>query len=306
MAIAKLNSLFHKVDLSLLKYFFDVANFGGFTKASNATGASQPALSLGVQKLEKTLGVKLIRRGGRDFGLTDEGRELLQFCQRFEAGLQTVVESFEAESGSRKILRVLKIGTALSVGFGPLVPVCNRAVKSKRPLELELTAQNTYDLMRSLTESQIDAALLPNDVHDSHLCFAPIHEGPITFIVGPRSAASVSKPDWMEHVDNLNLITYPRETPMRALTDKIVREKQMHFRQTLSINSVEAMKMMVSRNVGGAFVLRSLVLEELRARALFEPKENVIRVKSGVMLATRNDERGAEISDLILELMDIK
>ena len=302
MSISKYNSVFHKIDLSLLKYFFDVANYGGFTKASRATGASQPALSLGLQKLEKSLAVKLVRRGGHNFELTEEGRDLLQFCKRFESGLQNVVESFGSDLSHR---RVLRIGTALSVGFGPLLSVCERATRLEHPFELELSTENTYDLMKQLTESQIDAALLPSDVNDSNLKFDTVHQDQITFVAGPKASALFSGSDWMERVNQLNLITYPRETPMRAVTDNIVREKQLSFKGMLSVNSIEALKMMVSRSIGGAFVLRSLVLNELRSGVMFEPKRNMIRVKSGVMLATRDDERGAEVSRLILDLMDL-
>ena len=173
-------------------------------------------MSLGVQKLEKTLGVKLLRRGGRDFSLTDEGRELLQFCKRFEAGLQTVVENFDPKEGSRAVSsgtsnRDRAFGRFRAARFG-LQP--GREVQT--PVELELTAQNTYDLMRSLTESQIDAALLPNDVHDSHLRFRPDSPGFHHFHRGPENAALVSKPDWMEHVEHLNLITYPRDADARV------------------------------------------------------------------------------------------
>ena len=96
------------------------------------------------------------------------------------------------------------------------------------------------------------------------------------------------------------LVTFPRETPMRSTIDKLVRDRRMHFARVVSVNSVEALKMLVSRGIGGAFVLRSLVLGELRSGHV-EPKHNTIRIKSGVSLAVRNDERGAEIAKLVLE-----
>jgi DNA-binding transcriptional LysR family regulator len=294
------SGLFHKVDLSLLKYFFDVASFGGFSKASRATGVSQPALSLGLQKLEKTLKVQLVRRGGGQFSLTDEGRDLLQFCARFESGLKSVVDSFGMESTQA---RTLRIGTALSVGFGPLVSLCSKAGKSKRLISVELTTQNTYDLIRALGDSQLDAALLPIDIYDSGLNFTPVHQDHVTFVVSSKFGSSVSGADWANKVSKLSLITYPRETPMRSIVDKLIQEKQFRFERTISVNSTEALKMLVGRNVGGAFVLRSLVLDELKSGLLVEPKQNMTRMKSGVTLATRADERGEDIKKLILELM---
>lgn len=300
MIISNHNSLFHKIDLSLLKYFFDVASHGGFSKASRATGVSQPALSLGLQKLEKTLKVKLVRRGGGQFSLTEEGRELLQFCTRFESGLKSVVDSFGMESTQA---RTLRIGTALSVGFGPLISLCAQVSRSDRLISAELTTQNTYDLMRALSESQLDAAILPDDVYDSNLKFSPVHKDHVTFVVGSKFASLVSGADWKDKISKLSLITYPRETPMRSTVDKLIQDKQFRFERTISVNSAEAIKMLVSRNIGGAFVLRSLVLDDIKSGTLVEPKQNTTRVKSGITLATRADERGEEIKKLIFELM---
>ena len=288
MSISNHNGVFHKIDLSLLKYFYDVAIYGGFTKASRVTGTSQPALSLGLQKLERTLGVKLVRRGGGQFSLTEEGRELLQFCDRFESGLQSVVESFGAESTQARSLR---IGTALSVGFGPLVPLCSKASKAERLISVELMTQNTYDLLRALSDSQLDAALIPDDIYDSSLRFTQVHQDHLTFIAGAKHAALLTGTGWTQKVSDISLITFPRETPMRSTVDKIIRDKRLHFSRIISVNSMEALKMLVSRGIGAAFVQRSLVSNELRSGSLVEPKQGIIKVKSGIALATQNDER---------------
>jgi DNA-binding transcriptional LysR family regulator len=300
MAISNYNSIFRQVDLSLLKHFFDVATYGGFTKASHATGASQPALSLGLQKLERDLGVSLARRGGGKFSLTEEGRELLQFCNRFESGLQSVVESFGAEPSQA---RALRIGTALSVGFGPLLSLCAHSASSERPMSLELETRNTYELLRAVSDSQLDAALIPDDIYDSGLNYTPLYEDYLTLITGPQFAHFLSKSGWMQKLATMSLITFPRETPMRSTVDKLLRDKRLRFERVISVNSMEALKMLVSRNMGAAFVQRSLVAEELRSKSVFEPKQRMIKVKSGVALATRKDERGTEIVKLILDLM---
>src|SRR5271170_3763124 len=113
MSIYNTNSLFQQLDLDLLKHFYAVATFGGFSKASRATGVSQPSLSLGVQRLEKNLGVTLIDRDSRRLSLTKPGLSLLTFCQRLEGNLESIADALGTKAVS--VRRRLRIGTALSI-----------------------------------------------------------------------------------------------------------------------------------------------------------------------------------------------
>lgn len=50
------------INLNLYKTFYDVAKYGSFSKASEYTFTSQPAISKTIKKLEKELGVQLLYR----------------------------------------------------------------------------------------------------------------------------------------------------------------------------------------------------------------------------------------------------
>ena len=56
-----------------MKYFQAVVKFQSFTKAADECYISQSAISQQIQALEKDLGVKLIKREGRKFSLTQAG-----------------------------------------------------------------------------------------------------------------------------------------------------------------------------------------------------------------------------------------
>jgi DNA-binding transcriptional LysR family regulator len=297
MSIYKSNSLFHRLDLSLLRHFFAIATFGGFSKASRATGISQPALSLGLKKLEKTLGVTLVDRKAREFALTQAGLTLLTFCHRLEGNLEAVVSDLEGKLGS--IRRRLRIGTALSIGFGPLVEVCSSNSQSKDPYEIELSAQNTYQLLNEIVEGTLDAALVPSDVYDTRLKFSKLYQDDVTFVYGSPLKSYFGHKTWTSDAAKLTLVNYPRETPMRSLVDKICMEDELHFRSILSVNGVDAIKKFVVRGIGGAFVLRSLVQEELRRKELFEAKPPKKLPSIGVAIATLQNEHGDDITQIL-------
>lgn len=283
MSIYNFNSIFQQVDLSLLRHFFAIATFGGFSRASRATGVSQPALSLGLKRLEKSLGLELIDRSARPFELTRAGHTLLAFCQRFQGSFESVLSSLGAsEAVAQKRLR---IGTAISIGFGPLDAICARIDSRKETFELEFLAQNTYQLLADVHEGRLDAALVPNDVFDSRLKLIPLVRDRIVFVVGAKHRGSFGKARWRKAALEVPLLTFPRETPMRTLTDKICVTERLEFKTVYAVNSIEALKFFVEQGRGAGFVLRALVEAELESKRIFEENLPIKLPKSGVALA---------------------
>lgn len=63
-----------------LLYFWMVAKEGGITPAAELLHLSQPTLSTQIQKLEKSMGVKLFERKGRTMLLTDTGQTVFRYA----------------------------------------------------------------------------------------------------------------------------------------------------------------------------------------------------------------------------------
>ena len=63
------------LDLNDFFYFVQVVDRGGFTAAGRALGIPKSTLSHRLQELEKSLGVRLLNRTSRRFGMTEAGSE---------------------------------------------------------------------------------------------------------------------------------------------------------------------------------------------------------------------------------------
>ncbi len=301
-SIYNFNSIFQQIDLSALKHFYAVASFGGFSKAARATGQSQPALSLGLQKLEKSLGMKLINRGSRQPSLTKEGLALLSFCQRMESGLDSLVSS--VGSDSLVVRRRLRVGTALSLGFAPLLSGCVDMLRNDDSVELELSTMRTYQLLSDVRDGDLDAALVPDDVYDSGLKFYPVKKDHLIFVVAPSEKAKFKNADWLATVNKMPLITYPRETPMRSFVDKICVQNSIHFRNLVAVNTFDGIVALVKESAGGAFLLRSLVAKDLKLGVLVEAPPGFVLPKSGVALAVRADKQGNQTAKGVLKWLE--
>ena len=63
------------LDLNDFLYFVQVVDRGGFTAAGRTLGIPKSTLSHRIQQLETKLGVRLLNRTSRRFGMTDAGEE---------------------------------------------------------------------------------------------------------------------------------------------------------------------------------------------------------------------------------------
>jgi len=69
------------MELNYLRYFYEVARQGSFTKASRELHVSQPSISRMVSLLEANVGARLLDRAKRGTSLTEAGRTLYVRCE---------------------------------------------------------------------------------------------------------------------------------------------------------------------------------------------------------------------------------
>ncbi|MGI9501569.1 MAG: LysR family transcriptional regulator, partial [Geminicoccaceae bacterium] len=100
---------------SLLRTLITIVDLGGYTRAAEALGRTQPAVSLQMQRLESLLGTKLIESAGRDLRLTEAGETLLRYARQMLQLNDEAVAGFIRPSATG----VLRIGlpTDYAVAF---------------------------------------------------------------------------------------------------------------------------------------------------------------------------------------------
>ena len=89
------------MELRHLRTFEAVARHRSFTRASEELMVAQPAVSQQVRRLERELGVDLLRRTSRHVALTEPGEVLLAGARRVLAEAASVVDELQALRGLR-------------------------------------------------------------------------------------------------------------------------------------------------------------------------------------------------------------
>lgn len=90
------------LDVTTLRSFVAVSEYGGVTRAAGFLHLTQSAVSMQLKRLEELLGVSLLDRSGRTVALTAEGEQLLIYARRIVSLNDEVVtrltdQAFEGE-----------------------------------------------------------------------------------------------------------------------------------------------------------------------------------------------------------------
>ncbi|MGY1746446.1 LysR family transcriptional regulator [Blastococcus sp. SYSU D00695] len=146
------------MELRQLRYFVTVAEELHFGRAAARLHMSQPPLSAQVQKLEHTLGVRLLERSTRRTTLTPAGELFLRRAREILAAADAAAdEAREADAGRRGRLRVGFVGSA---NFTVLPPAI-RAFRQDRPgVEVRLEALTSGEQVEALHAGTLDVGLI--------------------------------------------------------------------------------------------------------------------------------------------------
>ncbi len=143
------------MELKHLRAFVTLAEDLHFGRAAERLGIAQPPLSLQIQALEATFGIRLFERSRRHVALTEAGRLLLPEARatlaQAERARQTVQRAARGELGR------LEIGFTGSAPFNSAMPAIISRFRRRWPeLRLSLCEMSTTDQLRALAESGLD------------------------------------------------------------------------------------------------------------------------------------------------------
>jgi DNA-binding transcriptional LysR family regulator len=142
------------VELTHLRYFFNVATTGSFVAGARLSHVTPPAMSKAIRKLEDELGAPLFERTTRKVALTGDGEVLLDRCRQVLATVDAIPRELSDARG--EVGGELRIG-AMEVFSLELLPAALGRLVREHPRLVPLTYEMTPDMMeRHLAEGSLD------------------------------------------------------------------------------------------------------------------------------------------------------
>jgi len=141
------------LDLDAVEAFVRIAELGSFTRAAEAMGTAQAAVSLKLQRLEARLGCRLIERTPRHVQLSARGAAFFEHARELLAVHDRALATFAAAR------QRLTLGISDHVA-GPELPALIARMNAQDPqLLIEIRIGSSGDLLQAFDRRELDAVL---------------------------------------------------------------------------------------------------------------------------------------------------
>lgn len=147
------------MDVESVQAFVAIADFQSFTKAADALGTTQGAISVKLKRLEDRLGNKLIERTPRRVRLSAQGAAFINPAREFLAAHDRAMAALSCEC------RRFRLGIAEHVA-GPEVPTLLARLNERDPaLTIEVRLENSLSLLDAFDKGELDAVIVRQEDH---------------------------------------------------------------------------------------------------------------------------------------------
>ncbi|MEM1105702.1 MAG: hydrogen peroxide-inducible genes activator [Pseudomonadota bacterium] len=144
--------------LRQLSFLDAVAREASFSKAANASGVTQPTLSLAIKELEGLLGAQLIERHARGAVMTPVGLEVARRARAILADAQDLVAA--AQEASRPLSGTFRLGAIPTIAPYVLPKILPGLRAAHPSMKLHLREETTDLLLEEVSARELDAAMI--------------------------------------------------------------------------------------------------------------------------------------------------
>ncbi|MGY4479756.1 DNA-binding transcriptional LysR family regulator [Bradyrhizobium sp. USDA 3364] len=142
------------LDIDTVQAFLLVAGLQGFTRAAEALGTTQAAISMKLQRLETVLGKRLVERSPRAVRLTADGAAFLHHAR-------ALIEVHDrALSGEKPARQQLTLGISDHAAGPELVPLLERLHAMASQLALSVTIGFSREMLDAYDAGELDAVIV--------------------------------------------------------------------------------------------------------------------------------------------------
>jgi LysR family hydrogen peroxide-inducible transcriptional activator len=236
------------VTLRQLRYFETLARTKHFGMAADRCAVTQPALSMQIKDLERSLGVELVERRGNSIALTQAGQEI---AVRAEAILHQVRELSDYARQHHGVLTgPLRLGMIPSVAPYLLPAILTEVADSYPSLDLQIRETQTSALVEELIRGDLDAVLLALPAPNPQLECMPLFDDRFLVAVRAQAERSWSAGDLHARIGQERLLLLEEGHCLRDQALQFCHIANMQARKALGAASLTTIMQMVAAGHG--------------------------------------------------------
>ena len=287
------------VSLRQLRVFLAAAQERNFSRAGDAIGLTQPAVSRSILELETQLGLKLLDRTTREVVLTEAGQSLAARLDRVLDDLdQTLLDVKKLANARRGKVRVASSPT-LSAN---LMPACIAACARQEPdIQLVLLDRIQQDVLDRVRGGEVDFGVVIEPSSTDDLQCETILSDPFVLVVPHDHALAKRASVRWSTLDGAALVLLDHASGSRRLIDDALALHGAHCEVAQELGHPTTVFRMVEAGIGIS-VMPALAVppEGLNARVALPL---VPRVRRAIMLVHRRNRVPSPLAQRVWQLV---
>jgi len=253
--------------LPYLKYFYQAAVSGTFSRAAEALYISQPALSRQITSLEEKLGLKLFHRQARNLVLTDAGRRLLGYTENIlELNRQACKELQELKDLTKGDLAV---GASTTAACYLLPPVLAEYRQQHPGIRLNLKIGNYEEIEQATLNHRIDLGLTAGQVENSGLFQEKLADDELCLVVSSVHPLGHSTKEFsLDMLSKETILCQDPGSDSTRLFQELLGRAGVTPSCAMTLGHPEAVKRGIIHNAGVAYLSRHAFQNEWKLGSL--------------------------------------
>ena len=250
-----------------LVLFAQVVEAGSFAEVARARRTSRAIVSKRIQRLEQSLGVRLLQRNTRRMAPTDAGDRIFEHALRLRDEVATVTAI--AEAAKTTMSGTLRITAAAHFGHAYVQPVASEFVRKHPALRVELWFE---DQTTDLVGGAFDLAFRIGHPNDSALVARRLGDVAVVVCAAPDYLKRAGTPKHPRDLTAHTTVAYASKTVSVSTWHfrEANRDTSISVRPRLTVDGGNALLQAVLDGVGIGLLPRFMAAQHLRSRHLRE------------------------------------
>ncbi|MDM9625814.1 LysR substrate-binding domain-containing protein [Rhizobium sp. S152] len=238
------------LDLTQLRSFVAVEQMGSFTLAAERLGLGQSTVSQHIQRLETSVGRRLLARDTHKVVLTTDGEALLSHAR----AMLSIEGQVQSLFGGRSLRGKLRLGVSEDFVTSQLPAVLEDFVRSHPSVDLELTVALSGALYEMQDNAEIDLVLAKRRLGDARGQL--VYREPLVWLA--------RDPEHVLNTAPLPLIAFPPPSVTRSIALEALGRQQISWRIVCTCGSLSGLTAAARAGMGVLVQPRSMAPSGLK------------------------------------------
>ena len=265
------------MNLKQLEAFYLVVKKKSFTRAAEELSVTQPAVTIQVKSLEKSLNLRLIQQVGKKIQLTESGEFLYQYAEKI---FDLVSDASEKMKDFKKLMRgTLRIGTTKNYARYIMPSLLSEFQRRFPGIKVILDEGNSEDMAKSVLEKKNELALISQLNLDRKIKSFFFSTVEFVLVVSPEHRFSQRKSISLRELNGEPVILREKGSGSRTAILRKFQEYGIWPSVITEASSLDFIVGYVKQNKGVSFMFEPDIKEELERgtlKVIFVEEGNII------------------------------